>query len=246
LAAIQASYVAPNARGEPLRLLAAYAWADAVLAGEQEQRERGTLGTGTWLGAEQRVARVEMQGRERSGASARGTERAGAGAGSAARDGTELGGVQVVGASSRALLDAAGGAGAGLAFPAFPAGSGDCCAPKLLREAAQRGVRPTGLAEFWYGSPPNTATPQGRADARRHPSGRSRSGGGGSGSSRGSEGEDGSGDEAGSGGRGKGGRRREAAAGLTRRHLTLYGPCERCERLVGSLLCGCAAAGAAD
>ena len=44
-------------------------------------------------------------------------------------------------------------------FPAgaVPTGTGECCAPKLLQEAALRGIRPTGIAEFWWGpSPPGT------------------------------------------------------------------------------------------
>ena len=45
---------------------------------------------------------------------------------------------------------------------AFPAGTGDCCAPKLLHAAARRGLHPHSLVEFWYGAPPNTATKQGR------------------------------------------------------------------------------------
>ena len=41
-------------------------------------------------------------------------------------------------------------------FPAgaVPTGTGECCAPKLLQEAALRGIRPTGLAEFWWGPSP--------------------------------------------------------------------------------------------
>lgn len=35
-----------------------------------------------------------------------------------------------------------------------PTGTGECCAPKLLHEAALRGIRPTGVAEFWWGPPP--------------------------------------------------------------------------------------------
>ena len=53
---------------------------------------------------------------------------------------------------------------------AFPTGTGDCCAPKLLHAAAQlarhdprAAWRVQSLLEFWYGSPPNTATRQGRA-----------------------------------------------------------------------------------
>ncbi len=36
----------------------------------------------------------------------------------------------------------------------IPTGTGECCAPKLLQEAARRGLRPTGLAEFWWGPAP--------------------------------------------------------------------------------------------
>lgn len=38
----------------------------------------------------------------------------------------------------------------------FPAGTGDCCAPKLLHRASIQGLRPLGLAEFWFGSEPNS------------------------------------------------------------------------------------------
>ncbi|MEO2169094.1 MAG: pseudouridine synthase, partial [bacterium] len=43
-------------------------------------------------------------------------------------------------------------------FPggAVPTGSGECCAPKLLQEAALRGIRPTGLVEFWWGPSPTS------------------------------------------------------------------------------------------
>lgn len=37
-------------------------------------------------------------------------------------------------------------------FPAGPpTGTGECCAPKLLVQAARLGLTPTGLAEFWWG-----------------------------------------------------------------------------------------------
>ncbi len=36
----------------------------------------------------------------------------------------------------------------------IPSGAGECCAPKLLQAAAQRNIRPTGIAEFWWGPPP--------------------------------------------------------------------------------------------
>ena len=35
-----------------------------------------------------------------------------------------------------------------------PAGSGDCCAPKLLQYAFAHGLKPLCLAEFWWGAPP--------------------------------------------------------------------------------------------
>ena len=35
-----------------------------------------------------------------------------------------------------------------------PAGSGDCCAPKLLQHAYRIGVRPLCIAEFWWGASP--------------------------------------------------------------------------------------------
>ncbi len=37
----------------------------------------------------------------------------------------------------------------GVAGP--PTGAGDCCAPKLLNEAAKLGLHPTGIAEFFFG-----------------------------------------------------------------------------------------------
>jgi tRNA pseudouridine32 synthase / 23S rRNA pseudouridine746 synthase len=35
--------------------------------------------------------------------------------------------------------------------PNLPTGTGDCCAPKLLQAAAQQGLVPVALAEFWWG-----------------------------------------------------------------------------------------------
>ncbi len=35
----------------------------------------------------------------------------------------------------------------------LPTGTGDCCAPKLLHYAAQQGLHPLALAEFWWGPP---------------------------------------------------------------------------------------------
>ena len=32
-----------------------------------------------------------------------------------------------------------------------PGGVGECCAPKLLCEAAKRGLMPIGLSEFYWG-----------------------------------------------------------------------------------------------
>jgi tRNA pseudouridine32 synthase/23S rRNA pseudouridine746 synthase len=44
------------------------------------------------------------------------------------------------------------------AFRGFPAGTGDCCCPKLLHAAAEQGLTPLSMVEFWYGSAPGTAT----------------------------------------------------------------------------------------
>ncbi|MDG2304289.1 MAG: RluA family pseudouridine synthase [Candidatus Binatia bacterium] len=48
----------------------------------------------------------------------------------------------------------------------IPTGAGECCAPKLLHEAALRGIRPTGVAEFWWGPPPASG---GREHGRFYP-----------------------------------------------------------------------------
>ena len=45
--------------------------------------------------------------------------------------------------------------------PLPPAGSGDCCAPKLLQYAFAHGLKPLCLAEFWWGAPP-------KAEIRHH------------------------------------------------------------------------------
>lgn len=36
-----------------------------------------------------------------------------------------------------------------------PSGAGECCAPKLLQAAYQRGLLPESIAEYWYGRPKN-------------------------------------------------------------------------------------------
>ncbi len=41
-----------------------------------------------------------------------------------------------------------------------PSGVGDCCAPKLLVEATRRGLRPLGMAEFWFGAPSRDGSKQ--------------------------------------------------------------------------------------
>ncbi|KAL6764260.1 hypothetical protein V8C86DRAFT_2478501 [Haematococcus lacustris] len=53
------------------------------------------------------------------------------------------------------------------AVAGFPTGTGDCCAPKLLHAASKQGLLPLSLVEWWYGSPPSSNTPQGRAAAQR-------------------------------------------------------------------------------
>ena len=39
-----------------------------------------------------------------------------------------------------------------------PIGSGDCCAPKLLHAAAQKGLKPLGLTEFYFGKENKSST----------------------------------------------------------------------------------------
>jgi hypothetical protein len=84
----------------------------------------------------------------------------------------------------------------------MPAGAGDCCAPKLLHAAAQRGLRPLSLCEVWFGSVPGTATPakQGRQAVVAGP-------------------------------------HTPAALGASRQHCRLYGPCDKCVALLGTMLC---------
>ena len=42
----------------------------------------------------------------------------------------------------------------------IPAGTGDCCAPKLLNFAARHNLRPTGISEFYWGKENKAATRQ--------------------------------------------------------------------------------------
>ncbi|KAI8470120.1 MAG: hypothetical protein J3K34DRAFT_521590 [Monoraphidium minutum] len=95
-------------------------------------------------------------------------------------------------------------------FSGFPAGCGDCAAPKLLHAAAALGWAPLAMAEFYYGAPPRTAT-------RAKPPARMARGGG--------------------GGRGA------AAAGASRAHGEVYGACDKCRAVLGTMLHGAAAAG---
>ncbi len=41
-------------------------------------------------------------------------------------------------------------------YPLPPGGTGDCCAPKLLQYAYQRGLKPLCMAEFWWGETTKT------------------------------------------------------------------------------------------
>ena len=54
-------------------------------------------------------------------------------------------------------------------FEGFPAGTADCCAPKLLHAAYLRGLRPLSMVEWWFGTKPNTATKQGRSSSGSGP-----------------------------------------------------------------------------
>jgi len=147
-----------------------------------------------------------------------------------AADGTPLGLREVfVGhCRARGVEPPALGRGPGR-VPAFPAGTGDCCAPKLLHAAARGGVEPAGLVEFWYGAPPSANTPQGDA-AKAAREARGEGGGGGR------------------PGRRRARRRRgrpgwmdvaEGAGGEeARAHKSLYGPCPKCRAILGSMLHG--------
>ncbi len=42
----------------------------------------------------------------------------------------------------------------------IPTGTGDCCAPKLLNHAAKNGLKPLGLAEFYWGRESRSGTRQ--------------------------------------------------------------------------------------
>ena len=53
---------------------------------------------------------------------------------------------------TRSLADAFYVAGVASGAPkAIPTGTGDCCAPKLLNHAARLGLKPQGIAEFFWG-----------------------------------------------------------------------------------------------
>jgi hypothetical protein len=137
-------------------------------------------------------------------------------------------------------------------FLGFPAGCGDCAAPKLLHAAAARGWRPEALVEFYFGAPPRTAT-KAKAAGRIDVGARGGSGGAASSSSSGSD-DDGE--------RGPGG----AATGLeglacvgddslcvvdtpawgggahaqvtSRVHGRVYGACDKCTAILGTMLHG--------
>lgn len=113
--------------------------------------------------------------------------------------------------------------GSGKRVGAFPAGLGDCCAPKLLHAAAAMGLRPSGLAEFWYGAAPRENTP-----AR---------------ASRVSTSERVVGGKEGGAGRRKGRRGRRPESPWVdeeemREHGRAYGPCGKCKIILGTMLHG--------
>jgi tRNA pseudouridine32 synthase/23S rRNA pseudouridine746 synthase len=129
------------------------------------------------------------------------------------------------------------------AFLGFPAGTGDCCAPKLLHEAALRGLKPVGLAEFWFGAPPDGdgGGDDGNGACFSAPS-----------SSTESEGEEVkesaniSDKEAAWRRRqrrrvikAQGRRRRAATAAPPRAHGEFCGPCFKCMGILGTMLCSC-------
>jgi hypothetical protein len=44
----------------------------------------------------------------------------------------------------------------------IPAGTGDCCAPKLLNQAILQGLKPLSMAEFFWGAENRSGTKQHR------------------------------------------------------------------------------------
>jgi len=126
-------------------------------------------------------------------------------------------------------------------FTGFPAGCGDCCAPKLLHAAAQRGWHPVSLVEFFYGAPPGTATKAkgpARIDLGRGGGGASI--GSGSGNSSGDE-HEGSGSDGGVGGAQRNSAAAASAAAAaepSRQHGDVYGMCDKCRAILGTMLHG--------
>jgi tRNA pseudouridine32 synthase/23S rRNA pseudouridine746 synthase len=76
-------------------------------------------------------------------------------------------GSQEQGSAAAAANAAAAPAPGAQQVVSFPAGTGDCCAPKLIHAALQAGLRPLGMVELWYGAPPGARllAPAGAAGA---------------------------------------------------------------------------------
>jgi hypothetical protein len=155
-------------------------------------------------------------------------------------------------------------------FVGFPAGCGDCAAPKLLHAAAELRWRPVSMVEFYYGAPPRTATkakPAGRIDLAASLQASSGSSGGDSGGSHSEDGALSSSDIASGGagggssgaalGEGPGWEGHEplsvfdegggsaapfgmepAPQSTTRMHGRVYGACDKCIAILGTMLHG--------
>lgn len=138
------------------------------------------------------------------------------------------------------------------AFLGFPAGCGDCAAPKLLHAAARNGWRPLALVEWFFGAPPGTATLAkparrvrlggGRGDSRiANSSSSSDSSDAGSGGDN-SGGEagiwDGGGDGALPAGEWVAAPAPDAPVNATRQHGRVYGQCPKCSAILGTMLHG--------
>ncbi|GBF95638.1 hypothetical protein Rsub_08620 [Raphidocelis subcapitata] len=118
-------------------------------------------------------------------------------------------------------------------FRGFPAGCGDCAAPKLLHAAARKGWRPLSLVEWFFGAPPGTATPA--KPARRV---RVRGGGDGSASEGGGDGSSSCADSSSGAEWWIGPCAPDGPADATRQHGRVYGQCEKCKGILGTMLHG--------
>lgn len=110
----------------------------------------------------------------------------------------------------------------------FPAGTGDCCAPKLIHAAVSRGLVPLTMVEFWYGAAPGGASPR---RAQKLPEDRLRE-----------EVIDEHGARVRRAHKSSRQSQAKGSGGPSRGHGECYGMCEKCQAILGTMLCGIDAA----